>query len=98
MMFDEFVQRIELYDPQEIFARAVSEHFKMLYAVAESVGTRKMHIKNIVTISFIPKGLCNVISPPKIIRYNYGSAWAGPGLTWQKILLENRPKIILYEY
>ena len=55
MMFDEFVQRIKLYDPQEIFARTISEHFKMLYAVAESVGNRNMHNKNIImiTISFI---------------------------------------------
>ena len=53
MMFDEFVQRIKLDDPQEIFASTVTEHFKMLYAVAESVGIMNIHNKNIKIINFI---------------------------------------------
>ena len=38
-MFDEFIQRVKLDNPQEVFAGSVSEDFKMLYTVTESVGT-----------------------------------------------------------
>ena len=44
-----------------------------------------------------PLGALQSQQIPKI-RVNYATRWVGPGLTREKKLLKNRPKIALYQY